>query len=51
MEECMKVLDRIMDQVYNHPEEMRKRILKNSTAYISNQENKSQNNSEMLTTV
>jgi|GEM_PF-2785619 hypothetical protein len=30
MEECMKVLDRIMDQLYNHPEEMRARILSNS---------------------
>ncbi len=33
MSECMKVIDRIMDQLYNHPEEMRARILSSSYTY------------------
>ena len=47
MGEWKQAFDRIMDQLYNHPEEMRARLL-NKYDYIGKNESKPQTAIEML---
>lgn len=50
MGEWKQAFDRIMDQLYNHPEEMRARLL-NKYDYIGRDERKPQTAIEMLRSI